>query len=304
MKRGTRFSASMVRRWEREGRGLGILGKYKPWHQVRRADPGSRGRSHLLYSPLCERMLHLLSDTEKLALALGHQLADLFDVLEQFPLHPDSHSPLADRYTTANDPCRFCAGTVALAKTTGIRHPAIRAAGNDADPPIWRLTTDLVFVIRRPRLRMLAVAVKTDIPKPERSLNLLRLEAQYWQAEDVKWMLFCRSQVPLQVRLNIMALAPWVVSSAKASRQEMDAATGVLEGYGEFPLEWAVRAISRRLKVSTLRAQTIFWQTVWSARIPLDLERDLFRGQPLCRVTSPVFRSYNPIIREASAWAC
>lgn len=82
MRKGQHFTPKRLRKWIEEGRGTGSGEAYQPWHQVTRADPGSRGRSHLINSKQ-GRLHHFLSDLEFIAFSFATMLPGVVDIQER-----------------------------------------------------------------------------------------------------------------------------------------------------------------------------------------------------------------------------
>ena len=75
MRKGNKFTPQVLRKWvEGNKRGEGVLNEYRPWHQVTRSDPPSKGRSHLTFCPKLKRMRHQLSDGEQKILGFSLML--------------------------------------------------------------------------------------------------------------------------------------------------------------------------------------------------------------------------------------
>ena len=220
------------------------------------------------------------------------------DVLEQFSLSRDTHQPFLRRYDL-NFPSAELDGTIAIAQKLGIRHPTIYSK---KDRECWTLTTDLVLVYGSGKqTKVIPVSAKREFPSKARQGELFELERKYWEIEGCRWILFVFDLVPLRVRLNILALVPWILISSRIPDDLLDRASKSLD-QGLLLLHEALGLLQISLGVSLTYAQAIFWQAVWSGRIPIDLREDLFRGKPLARISFAAFKAFNPIWSGRSAW--
>lgn len=187
MRKGQRFTPARLVRWLDHGRGTGRGADYQPWHQVTRDDPGSRGRSHLINWRF-GRLHHLLSDQELVAFGFASMLPGVVDLREQFPLAHDEHPPELAAYQVDRHGLTM-PGTLQIAEDLGHKHPWVRK-GEDDEP--WVMTTDLLLTLfnRMGRSELLAISVKhADELSDKRTLELLRIEREYWRRQDVYWLL-------------------------------------------------------------------------------------------------------------------
>lgn len=300
MRKGKRFSPRLFNKWREDGRGTGTGSEYQPFHQIRRSDPGSRGRSHLLANTWSDRKCHLLSDGEKLAAIFAQQIPDVEDCLEQLPLEEERHLPFLSRFDI-NTPSVYLPGTVEIAESLNVRHP--RAYG-DGESGNWRVTTDLAVIRKGPSSKrdVTAISVKDRLPISKRTREKLEIERQYWQAEGHAWIFFVKELVPLAVRLNVIAIAPWTSGSRLESKDVLDRTQALFIDESQLLIVRCLHVIQAEFKVDISTAQKCLWQCIWSGRIPIDLSRDLFRGKPLLRIAYSQFKAFNPIWSGESAW--
>lgn len=141
MRKTPRFTPRILNRFEAEGRGTGTYKYYLAWHQVRRADPSSKGRSHL-QKWRC-RQHDLLSDQELIAFLFSTMHPHVCDIREQMPLQLASsrHELCAYNVDTVSTPFP---GTKEIAEQLGMKHPILRYNGESAH---WVLTTDLLLTL-------------------------------------------------------------------------------------------------------------------------------------------------------------
>ncbi|PTU30308.1 TnsA endonuclease N-terminal domain-containing protein [Stenotrophobium rhamnosiphilum] len=300
MGRGKRFTPQLFRKWKEDGRGTGTGTDYRPFHQVRRSDPASRGRSHLMGNTWSDRKSHLLSDGEKLGLIFIQQMPDLEDCLEQFPLSVESHRPFLSQFDIGV-PYGFFQGTQAISESLNIRHPKVYGGGESS---YWQMTTDFAVVFRdgSGKRNVLAVSVKESLPKSKRDGEKFKIEREYWKQEEHRWILFVKSDVPLAVRLNVTAISTWTSGRPWLPREALDRTQALLSNESELLIAPCLELIQKEFKVALGTAQECFWQSIWSGRIPVDLSRDLFRGAPLIRIEFSQFKAFNPIWSGVSAW--
>lgn len=133
MKTQKRFTAALLQRFERDGRGTGSFENYLPWHRVGRSDPSSRGRSHLINWR--GRHYELLSDAEWVGFLFSTLMPNVEDIREQFKL-----SLKGGQHELADYDIRFAGqdfpGTLACSELLKTKHPKlkrrrIRALGHD-----------------------------------------------------------------------------------------------------------------------------------------------------------------------------
>jgi TnsA endonuclease N terminal len=297
-RKSKRFTPARLRRFEEEGRGVGTYSQYIPWHQVRRGDPASRGRSHLW--EYRGRLRHLLSDGELGVNLCSTCLPDYEDSLEQLPLSLEaSEHPLA-RYREGPDSTLY-SGTLEVARQLAIRHPKVHG---DGETDWWRLTTDLVLIQRSQTDGWTMTAVSFKYPadlKRARASDLLRLEQHYWQRRGVRWLLVTPEELSREVALTLRRLAPWALGTP-VDPSCLEAAVAVARANR---LE-SVTALLKRLQAIVGdfdRAQRALWQAVWKGALPIDLRRGWRPSEPLSIVSDAEFRSFNPIWSRRSAWS-
>lgn len=165
-------------KFEKEGRGQGDGGDYKPWLTVR--DVPSHGLSHRLMGITTGRQHDFLSNLEHDLFLLLDWQTTTADLREQYPLDIDATQDIAERLN--------------------IRHPQ---APRTPQPMV--MTTDLMLDRRGANgLETLAYAVKTaeDLEKP-RTLHKLEIEWRYWQARNVPWSIVTRAELPRRLVDNI-----------------------------------------------------------------------------------------------------
>ena len=296
MRTTKRFTPAVLRRFVRQGRGLGTFDDYKAWHQVSRGDPASRGRSHLQL--WMNRQLDLLSDIEWTCTLFSSMDPEVVDIRPQFPLALSTaqHELGAYRadYTGLQAP-----GTREIAARFGIAHPAVTGQGERSD---WVLSTDLLLTLEKNGDKsLLAVSAKPeDGWRTPRQIELFSIEQAYWNARGVRWQLITPAQYAKSVGLTLRRTAAWALGPSVSEEDRRLAAIVATRLQGR----------SERLVLETLhhllkdmdRAQRALWQAIWSGQLPVDLDRGHRNHLPLRHVPIEHFVDQNPVRAGRSAW--
>lgn len=297
MRTTKRFTPKVLDRFKKQGRGLGTLKTFKPWHRVGRGDPSSKGRSHL--QMWHDRQRELLSDKEWVALFFAVSMKFLFDLLEQFPLSLAAAAHELTKYTVDASQTTY-PGTVELAERLGIKHPKTSESGTTNE---WVMSTDLLLVLRSPAglFELLAVSIKTDEDfSKKRTKELLSLEREYWVSRGVTWLLITPSLYDKQVGLRLRDTMPWALENL-VGEDDLNIAAALATEFQARSLTLAFEILSAKFG-SLDHAQRSFWQAVWCGKIPLDLRRGWRPHQPITLLTEAEFVALNPIASRRSAW--
>lgn len=299
MRTTKRFTGQVLRRFVRQGRGQGTLKLYKPWHQVTRGDPASRGRSHLIF--WLGRLRHLLSDGEWVQQLLATMVPRLVDSREQAPLeleaapHPLFTYLLGPRYV-------LYPGTRELAAALGIKHP-VTSNKDGGEVTSWVMSTDLLLVIQHQNggYEMLALSFKPKEKLTKRKKELLRLEREYWLRRNVTWLLITPELYDPRVALTLRRIAPWAMGEEVPFEARAAAVAEVhSRSWASFTsILYAVADVVGSKEV----AQRAIWQAVWKGELPIDLTRGWRPHLPLTLVTPEKFYSFNPIVARRTAWS-
>lgn len=300
MRKGLRFTPALLEKWRDAGRGTGTGADYQPWHQVTRSDPGSRGRSHLINWRF-GRLHHFLSDQEMVAFAFASMLPNLVDLREQYPLAHEALEPEIFAYQLSSD-VLAADGTLQIAEDLGHKHPVLRKDGVVAP---WVMTTDLVLTLQNPagRYELLAISVKLDseLNNP-RTLELLRIEREYWLRQDVYWLLLSPSLYSPDVANTICIGMPWAVDVSPVSNEILDAVAATLPSPEGMTLSSIVTHVNHALSVIKANALYAFWQAVWTGRVPLDMSHSMRPNEPIALLSKTDFWKQNPIASRRTAW--
>lgn len=296
MRTTKRFSAQVLERFERTGRGTGIFMDYHAWHQVGRGDPASSGRSH--WHIWKGRQLDLLSDVERAGVFFFRMLPSLSELLEQYLLSlEDSQHPLIPY--GVGDPTKWYSGTRQIADELGIRYPRLQEKGVST---FWKMTTDLVGInIENPSAPSLIVAAIKDKEKlSERAVQLLRIEKVYWEMRGATWLLLTPGLYHPQVRKNLEQSVCWTNLNASAQDRALASQLAYLNPHlTHTPL---FQLIAYHLN-SMERAQRALWQSIWSGQLPVDLSSPIRPGLQLKHITAEAFLQLNPVACRRSAWS-
>lgn len=297
MRTQKRFTPALMERFRRQGRGKGTFKDYLPWHRVGRGDPSSMGRSHLMVWR--NRQREMLSDGEWVGLLFSTMLNNLVDVREQLPLTLESGP-----FELGDYDARFVGGhflgTKEIARRLGFKHPLVLGEGSVED---WVMTTDQVLLLRRQdsQLELLALSYKPDgTVLTKRARQLLAIEAAYWAARSVQWLLITPDLFDESVGLTLRRSAPWGLGTPVAA-SDIRTAVSVAEDLLGHSLHYTLEALTGRLGDGDL-AQRAFWQAVWCGALPLQLRRGWRPHMPLQLLDKAGFDAQNPIASRRTAW--
>lgn len=297
MRTEKRYTAAVLRRYEREGRGKGTRSDYIPWHRIGRGDPSSSGRSHLqIWSG---RNHELLSDVELTVFHFITMLPNVLDAREQFPLSPaSSHHELVayDVQAWLRD---WAPGTMEIASSMGIKHHRLK---DDTSSEPWRYSTDQLILLQDVfSKQLLAIACKSSFSDlSKRDLQKLALEREYWKRRNVPWILITSGEYDHRVAMCLARTAAWALGDV-APPSHIAEAKRVAEDNQRESLEFTLRSLAARVGTMEV-AQLAFWQAVWSGSIPLDLRRGWRPHLPITFCSPEVFKSFNPVWSRRCAW--
>lgn len=297
MRKTKRFTPSLFEKYRNLERGTGTFENYIPFHRVGRSDPSSFGRSHLqLWNG---RHREFLSDGEWVAFLFAIMLPDIVDIREQFPLQFEiSHHELLDYQVSASQD--LYAGTDKISKFLKIKHP--RVNGNGTSAP-WPMTTDLLLTIKNANgaLHLLAVSCKPKgFELKKRARQLLDIERIYWQERGVEWLLITPELYDFKVALTLRNCVSWALGKTVEESLLIKATEDICKLNGR-PLSFVLQNLSLELSSMDL-AQRVFWQSVTSGLIPLELRRSWRPHVPIEILSKCDFWQLNPIASRRTAW--
>lgn len=298
MRKTKRFTAQVISRFAREGRGSGSNESYIPWHRVSRGDPSSRGRSHLVNWR--GRLRELLSDGELAIQHFATMLPNVLDCREQFPLDLNMEVPSSPYERPVPFRSQSHRGTVQIAADLGLKHPQLRSKGT-SDP--WVMTTDFLmdFASEKGEPTQLAIAFKPLGWKQEkRTVELLRIEREYWLERGVEWLLITPEQYNRPVSIFLRRVACWALDD-RVDPPVLNVATSLAlqaPALSVTQLLWEITTHTGSLELS----QRALWQSVWFGLLPVKLAMGWRPHLPLRHLSQPDFWQQNPIHARRSAW--
>lgn len=298
MRRGKKIFLETLDRWREQGRGEGTGSSYQPWHQVRRSDPASRGRSHVIRSGISGgRQHHLLSDAEVLGDMCVWRLPNPHDVLEQFPLSQGFAQSVLARYSDEYGET-WQPGTRALSDELGFQHP--RVICKESGTGDWVMSTDLCAVlVREWGFDPIALAVKSDMALNDRDKEKLKIEERYWRVRGHRWYLLNAALIRPSEYHAALRIAKYIIPYSPPNPAERREMAEALLRLRPRRLQQAFLQIERAIGCDLSVAQARFWQLVWMGDYCIDVVRNAPRG--LIAPTSVQLGSgWDPLLAEAS----
>lgn len=185
-KRSTRNPAARVRRFEKEGRGLGVGSNYKPWMNIQ--DVRSNGLVSRVKGWKTQRIHHFLSNLELSYFFVLEWMSEVDDIREHYPLDLTE--------------------TLSIAASCNLRHPLFPGT---REPQV--LTTDFFVTIRSHSTvhsEARAVIPSKNLTKP-RTRDRLEIEQRFWRSHGVEWQVVTEADIPKQVARNVSLLHGYLV---------------------------------------------------------------------------------------------
>lgn len=172
------FTAKLLQKRLRQGRGQGHGKEYKPWLTVR--DVPSRGLSTRIRGWKTGRVHHLLSGLELSYFYILEWSSSVTDIREQYPLFPHE-------------------STLAIADRLGIKPPT--------DPrtklPIVMTTDFLIDVVVDGKVLQRARTIKKSDDLSTRTLEKLQIERVFWEDRGVDWGIVTEREIHQGVAKNV-----------------------------------------------------------------------------------------------------
>jgi hypothetical protein len=300
MRTQKRFTPALLKYFLLNERGTGTYADYIPWHRVSRSDLSSCGRSHLIIWR--ERQRELLSDVEWNCVNFAAMLPNVLDLVEQFPLHQED-APLEISRWDIRTNSKHHPGTLAIAKSLGIRHP--RLQGTDEEV-LWTSSTDILLILETAsgHKELLAVSVKAESVQKlgDRAKQLLLLEKTYWQMRGVTWLLITPSEFDPAIKKTLMRTAAWGLAPL-VDKHKLEIARRVAMAMPLHPYSDIVNHLSQLFggQEFHLLAQEALWQAVWFGLLPIDLRRGWRPALPFQYISPDKFLAQNPLAARRSA---
>ncbi len=255
------------------------------------------GRSHLMMWK--DRQRELLSDGEWVGSLFATMLTTLEDLREQLKLSLDNAAHELGDYD-ARFMGQICPGTKSIAKKLGIKHPRVNGEGQSED---WVMTTDQVLLLQNLDVskKLLAVSYKPNYEAlTKRERQLLSIEAAYWAARSVQWILITSDLFEESVGITLRRTAPWGLGEP-VSTAAVRVAVSTTEKLLGHTFTFTLDALTLQLGDVDL-AQRAFWQAVWCGSLPVDLRRGWRPHLPIELLDPAGFAALNPVASRRSSW--
>lgn len=244
----------------RQGRGIGVGSKYRPWLKVR--DLGSRGTSHVIFGIKSRRRHHLLSDYELLYFYLAERRASTCQIYEQWPILDLEN-------------------TLRLCSELSVHHPYARGV---PDP----VTVDFLIAEQRSdgrAVRSVAIKSPEDASKPH-VLRTLAVQQQWCTSHGLPWALADMSVVTdVRTTLESLKFLRWWfrLGARLPNKADSERFSHVfLDAYRrDQTLAELIARTAEILRIQRQDAIQAFRYAAWRAEIPVDLQRPIRLNAPL-----------------------
>lgn len=250
------WTEAKLKRFLAEGRGQGERESYRPWLTV--MDIPSRGRASRVYSRKCNRVVHLLTDTQLRYFYLLEWDESIVDIKEQFPL--------LDVETIVDQ----------------MDESLIRRLKDAKSEVPHVITTTFVITAKDHQGREIqyARAIK-DASELDKNSVIERLEIQrrYWEARQVDFAVVTQHEIPVQRSRNI----EWVLSALNV--EDYGVSISQIQAYASILLEkllssdQSIRAIlasfEREMKEEAGTGLLVFRNLIASKRIKVNMDEEI-----------------------------
>ncbi|KAA0889837.1 TnsA endonuclease N-terminal domain-containing protein [Oryzomonas rubra] len=266
MRKSSKPTYELVRKWIKRGDGQGEGRAYRPFFHVR--DVPSLGRSTMVHGLKTNRTHHYLSDIEFYHHICAEFCPDVVDIREQYALLPWEE-------------------TQTIATQFGIIHP--RYPGTQV--PIV-MTSDIVLTTTKNTLVVFCIkpsaVVDAASPSP-RMLEKLSIEKEFWRRRGIAWTISTERRISLVRARNLTNLRISMVS------RELDWLNGfIAEFVALFPLFWGphknldqiLADVGKELDLPVKECFCIFGRAVWLRLLTIDLEVPIDHFSPVRLIQS------------------
>lgn len=248
---------------------------YKPWNTIRQSHTYGQGQEIL--NRFNDRTIHLYSRGERQLFVLLEAMPNVIDIKEQFPL------PLNE--------------TLDLASELNIKHPGAykERFEHDGIIPAKTMTSDLVVTFRllNNEEKIVVYSFKYQesldyLANPrtaKRTWDKLKLEREYWQREEIEWVLMteqCYSPIyiyNLEYLRECFEYPELLDVSDEFYQLFIKSFRQYDDKYSVYTLRYILEKVSDELNMGLFHAQALFQKAAYFKDLKIDLfhEVELFR---------------------------
>lgn len=259
---------------------------YKPWNTIRQSHTYGQGQEIL--NRFNDRTIHLYSRGERQLFVLLEAMPNVIDIKEQFPL------PLNE--------------TLDLASELNIKHPGAykERFENDGIVPAKTMTSDLVVTFRLPNNEEKVVVYSFKYQQSldylanprtaKRNWDKLKLEREYWQREEIEWVLMteqCYSPIyiyNLEYLKECFEYPELLDVSEEFYRLFIKTFRQYDDKYSVYTLRTILEKVSDELNMDLFHAQALFQKAAYFKDLKIDLFQEIELFRPL--IANPVEVKY------------
>lgn len=252
-----------------QGRGIGILDRYKPWITITRSGTSKTSNQSFVRMPCLSRHCCFLSLGER---QIAHVLwwAGAEDVREQFPLwpweHPSPYSAIDSNRQWPQHP-----GMIEVAREAGIplyKYPGMKI------PAVLTIDLMVTFRHRDPDAPSALIGISckpqeqyTRARPADRLRERLELDRRYCQVARIKHLLVHPEQLRSRLPRELEWLAPRAtraeIEELRRSSQYQDFVIELAKRAYDTPVIDAIRLARRKVGWSKVKAESITRTALW-----------------------------------------
>ena len=259
---------------------------YKPWNTIRQSHTYGQGQEIL--NRFNDRTIHLYSRGERQLFVLLEAMPNVIDIKEQFPL------PLNE--------------TLDLASELNIKHPGAykERFEHDGIIPAKTMTSDLVVTFRllNNEEKIVVYSFKYQesldyLANPrtaKRTWDKLKLEREYWQREEIEWVLMteqCYSPIyiyNLEYLRECFEYPELLDVSDEFYQLFIKSFRQYDDKYSVYTLRYILEKVSDELNMGLFHAQALFQKAAYFKDLKIDLFHEVELFRPL--IANPVEVKY------------
>lgn len=259
---------------------------YKPWNTIRQSHTYGQGQEIL--NRFNDRTIHLYSRGERQLFVLLEAMPNVIDIKEQFPL------PLNE--------------TLDLASELNIKHPGAykERFEHDGIIPAKTMTSDLVVTFRLPNNKEKIVVYSFKYQESldylanprtaKRTWDKLKLEREYWQREEIEWVLMteqCYSPIyiyNLEYLRECFEYPELLDVSDEFYQLFIKSFRQYDDKYSVYTLRYILEKVSDELNMGLFHAQALFQKAAYFKDLKIDLFHEVELFRPL--IANPVEVKY------------